>query len=156
MAPERPDGSADPARSEERSTAPADPIGERFPRSCRLTRGEDYRLVFSKGDRIGGPHLALHLRRSTLANARLGLAVPRSVGNAVVRNRVKRRLRDIFRRDLRARLDAGPGAHDVVIRVREGAGGLSRAELEAEILELLGRWRTRLRRDRARRRSPSS
>ena len=49
---------------------------------------------------------------------RLGLAVPRAAGNAVVRNRMKRQLREIWR----AKLDAGalPAAKDYVLVVRPG------------------------------------
>ena len=49
---------------------------------------------------------------------RLGLAVPRAAGNAVVRNRIKRQLREIWR----AKLDAGslPAAKDYVLVVRPG------------------------------------
>lgn len=49
---------------------------------------------------------------------RLGVTVSRRVGNAVVRNRVKRRIREWFRR---ARADLQPGAQVVVIARREAA-----------------------------------
>jgi ribonuclease P protein component len=47
---------------------------------------------------------------------RLGLAVPREVGNAVVRNRIKRQLRELFR----DRVDRVAATHDYVLRVRAG------------------------------------
>ncbi|NDH95806.1 MAG: ribonuclease P protein component, partial [Planctomycetia bacterium] len=61
-----------------------------------------------------GPLVLYGLRRHDSTVSRLGLSVSRRVGHAVVRNRWKRRLRDVFRR-LRERLPAGL---DIVVVVR--------------------------------------
>lgn len=65
---------------------------------------------------------------------RLGITVSRKVGSAVARNRVKRRVREIFRHE-RPRL---PGAEDLVLIARSGAAELSPEETRGEVLELLG------------------
>jgi ribonuclease P protein component len=74
--------------------------------------------------------------------ARLGLAVPRSVGPAVVRNRVKRLLREAWRE----LLEAVPPGHDYVLAARPGfaepAEVRGREWLLAEITEVLGRVRS--------------
>lgn len=67
-------------------------------------------------------------------HARLGLAVSRRVGNAVVRNRVKRRLREIFRRNR----GALPVA-DLVVIPFASAAQLDFAVLRAEVLDLAAR-----------------
>ena len=85
----------------------------RFPRSRRILRPSEFVAVYDHGHSVRrGPLLihALGARETT----RLGLSVSRKVGNAVVRNRVKRRLRDAFRR-LQHDLPAG---YDLVITVR--------------------------------------
>ena len=65
----------------------------------------------------------------TPGRARLGVTVSRKVGNAVVRNRVKRRIREWFRHDGQA-LVAG---RDVVVIARSAAAGLAGAASFAEL-----------------------
>jgi ribonuclease P protein component len=55
-------------------------------------------------------------REEPEGDPRLGLAVPRDVGNAVVRNKIKRQLRDLFRE----RIGRVAATHDYVLRVRAG------------------------------------
>ena len=114
---------------------------QRFPRSARLIKGAEFRKVLGRGGRMADGLLSLHVLRTRLASSRLGLAVPRAVGNAVVRNRLKRRLRELFRIRFRTSLDENPGPCDLVIRARPGAGQCSQAELEVAIVALLERWR---------------
>lgn len=76
---------------------------------------------------------------NTLGHPRLGITASRKVGDAVVRNRAKRRVRDIFRRHpARAKLPAV----DLVVHLQPAAGGAEFKALEAqlgELLEALGR-----------------
>ena len=91
-------------------------------RKNRLSRSRDFDAVYRHGRSASTRFLTLHwFERSSDDDAgepRLGLAVPRAAGNAVVRNRIKRQLREIWR----ARLDAGalPAAKDYVLVVRPG------------------------------------
>jgi len=71
--------------------------------------------------------------------ARAGFVVPKTVGNAVTRNKVRRRLREIVRGRL---ADLGPGS-DVVIRALPGAADRSFSELAADIDGALAAARTR-------------
>jgi ribonuclease P protein component len=64
-------------------------------RRQRLSRSRDFDVVYRQGRSASTRHLVLHWfpRDDGSDEPRLGLAVPRSVGNAVTRNGVKRRLR---------------------------------------------------------------
>lgn len=102
-----------------------------FPPSARVRSRADYARVFEHGRRTAEPLLSLHWLRGD-SPARLGLAVSRKVDpRAVVRNRIKRVLRDQFRH-MRARLAPG----DYVIVARAPAATASSADLREALLRL--------------------
>ena len=103
---------------------PADPAtggALTFPQSSRILRSADFRTVYDNGIRLSTPVFAAFCLARTGAgergSARLGLTVPRAIGGAVVRNRIKRRLRDVFRRN-RAKMGA---QWDIVLNPRRAA-----------------------------------
>lgn len=63
-------------------------------RKQRLTRQSDFATVYRKGRAFAHPLVALRLLSNQLPYSRYGFAVGKTVGNAVIRNRVKRRLRE--------------------------------------------------------------
>lgn len=77
----------------------------------RLAHSLDFRRVFRRGKCFRDPALRVHYLQVDLECSRLGLVVSRKVGNAVVRNRVKRRLRTVFRQN-KHRI---PGTLDLVL-----------------------------------------
>ena len=86
--------------------------------SVRLKRRAEFLRVASKGRKAPMPGLVLQaLARDDEAPARLGFTVTRKVGNAVVRNRTKRRLREAARLVLREQVLVGV---DLVLIGREG------------------------------------
>ncbi len=74
--------------------------------------------------------LSVHLLPTTLTEPRLGLSVPKRVGTAVTRNKVRRRLKEIFCSSV-AKL---PSGLDVVISARPSAAEASFEELNEEFL----------------------
>lgn len=69
-----------------------------FPREARLLKASEFRAVFRTGRRARAGPLHARLRPNGERRARLGLAVSlKATRNAVVRNRVRRQLRDSFR-----------------------------------------------------------
>ena len=67
-------------------------------RATQALRTADFRKVYDHGTRVSGPLFAAFcLAREGGARARLGLTIPRALGGSVVRNRIKRRLREAFR-----------------------------------------------------------
>ena len=72
----------------------------RFPKSRRLTRDSEFRWVRSEGQSVRGEMLTLGFLKNgeSAAPSRAGFITSRRVGGAVVRNRTRRRLREIFRK----------------------------------------------------------
>jgi ribonuclease P protein component len=106
---------------------------ESFPKTSRLTKRSEFLDLFRRGRKIHTAHFVLFSKPHSTGGSRLGLTVSTKVGNAVVRNRVKRRLREFFRRQHRNLL----ARRDLVIVAKKGAGGLSSYELDREIHEVL-------------------
>lgn len=73
----------------------ANPLPSRLmlPSALRLTRQRDFARVYRRGSSRALSALVLHGRPNRLDRARFGFSVSKKLGNAVVRNRVKRRLR---------------------------------------------------------------
>ena len=86
-----------------------------------------FRSVVRSGVRAGRSHLVVHASTAP-APVEVGFVVSRRVGPAVVRNRVKRRLREL----VRERLDRLPDAH-LVVRAHPSAAQATSAELAADL-----------------------
>jgi ribonuclease P protein component len=88
-------------------------------RRNRLSRSKDFDTVYRHGRSVSTRFLTLYwfVREDGDESPRLGLSVPKkAVASAVARNRVKRRLRELWR----ARLEALPPGRDYVLIVRPG------------------------------------
>ena len=100
-----------------------------FPRSHRLTRGEELQGVRREGKRIRTEHLEVRALASLLLHPRIGIIVPRHRRTIVDRNRLRRRIRELARTRL---IPAIPPA-DVVVFARPEAYQASFAQLADEI-----------------------
>src|ERR1700675_2821026 len=70
----------------------------RLPRLSRLSRASEFRLVKASGKSWTGKHLVLAiLTREINVAPRIGIIATKRVGNAVSRNKIRRRIREIFR-----------------------------------------------------------
>jgi ribonuclease P protein component len=110
-------------------------------RRHRLSRSRDFDAVYRHGRSVSTRFLVLYAfeREERDGDPRLGLAVPKAVGGAVVRNRVKRQLKEIWRE----RLDRVPTGRDYVLVVRPGlpetAETRGHAWLAERVDEVLGK-----------------
>jgi ribonuclease P protein component len=120
-----------------------------LPQQSRMRRAEDFRRVLRTGRRAGGSVLAGHLLLAVGPGgaagtsgevlsgdpAKVGFVVSRAVGSAVVRNRVKRRLREL----MRGRLASLPRGCLLVLRAYPAAASARQADLAADLDLVIGR-----------------
>jgi ribonuclease P protein component len=103
-----------------------------FSAAARLHCRAEFLRTQREGIRSQTMHFVTYAVRSPGSRqSRLGVTVSRRVGGAVVRNRIKRRVRELFRRELRAAL---PASTDLVVIARSGAGNIDYNSLRAELL----------------------
>jgi ribonuclease P protein component len=106
---------------------------EALPHSSRLTRAAELRAIMTLGKRCRTDHLDLFTRPSPVGHSRLAVIVPRHRHTAVLRNRLRRRLREIGRREVLPVLAAPT---DVAVRARATAYAASFGALRAELTSL--------------------
>jgi ribonuclease P protein component len=118
------------------------PAGFRFPRQRRLRKRREFLLAQGRGRRVSGKHFQFFVHRrddfgkaSLAARARFGITVTRKIGNAVIRNRIKRIVREGFRH---LGDEFAPGT-DLVVLARAGSERASAASFAAELVELARR-----------------
>jgi ribonuclease P protein component len=107
-----------------------------------LSRSKDFDAVYRQGRSVSTRYFTLHWfprEDDPSGEPRLGLAVPKSVGSAVVRNRLKRQLRETWR-ELAAEVPAG---RDYVLAARAGvaepADTRGHAWLVDQVTDVLGK-----------------
>ena len=113
-----------------------------LPADQRLLANRDFRVVYAKGRSYAHPITVLHVLRRTgdyaavAPGRRIGFVVSKKQGGAVIRNRIKRRLRESVRR----RLDLiKQGSIDLIFVGRKDAHKADWSELEAGIFDVLKR-----------------
>ncbi|MBQ9685902.1 MAG: ribonuclease P protein component [Oscillospiraceae bacterium] len=95
-----------------------------------LKKNSDFRRLYAKGKSAVTPYMVVYCRRNRGGVNRLGYTVSTRLGHAVVRNRVRRRLREIYRLNA-DRLRSG---YDIVIVARTRCVGADYRRMEASFL----------------------
>jgi ribonuclease P protein component len=103
----------------------------------RLLKRVQYEAVYGAGQRRSSPQFAVFFRAQQVSAAdrvsRFGISVKKALGGAVVRNRIRRRIREILRRNK----TEIPSGWDIVIHPRRSVAQAPFAPLEAELVRLL-------------------
>lgn len=106
----------------------------------RLTEASGFASAVRRGRRAGSRTLVAHLESLEVGGpVRVGFVVSKAVGPAVVRNRVKRRLRHLAREQLSSSETRLPGSAVLVIRALPASAGAGYEELRADLARCLDR-----------------
>ena len=95
-----------------------------------LKKNSDFRRLYTKGKKAVTPYFIVYCRKNREVETRIGYTVSAKLGHAVVRNRIRRRLREVCRlnRDFIA------GGHDLILVARSRAEKADFPVLEAAFL----------------------
>jgi len=117
--------------SDEGARAPT--ADQSFPREARLVRRGSFDAVYRAGKRFSSTHFTVFVRANELAWSRFGFSIKKALGGAVVRNRIRRRLREM----VRCHRQEIPAGWDIVIHPKSKVTTAEFALLAAELVRLL-------------------
>ena len=111
-----------------------------FPKSVRLLKPQQFRQTYDQGMKHVTPLLVAFYRdRGDIEPSRFGFTTPRALGKAVVRNRIRRRLREC----VRLKRERFPHGFDVVFNPRKALLDAPWTEIERYVEKLLERLTTK-------------
>ena len=103
-------------------------------------RRAEFEAVYRAGVRVSSAQFVVFYRANGEPRTRFGISVKKALGGAVVRNRIRRRIREIIRRN---KAEISPG-WDIVIHPRRSVARVAFAPLEAELAGLLRNLRSKV------------
>ncbi len=110
-----------------------------FPKQLRLLKRPEFTRTMDNGTKVVTPYLVMLGRRSQGSTSRIGFIVSKKVGGAVTRNRVRRRLRELFRT-----LPNRPAGLDLVVIARNTAADATFEAIGEALGQALGKVHQRL------------
>ncbi|MGH9676278.1 MAG: ribonuclease P protein component [Candidatus Acidiferrum sp.] len=104
-----------------------------FPREVRLVRRGEFDAVYRAGKRRSSSHFTVFFRANQSPASRFGFSIKKALGGAVVRNRIRRRIREI----VRCHREEIPAGWDIVIHPKSSMARAEFAVLTADLLRLM-------------------
>lgn len=99
----------------------------------RLRNNREFQIVYSKGRNFWNRNLILYKKKNELEETRLGITITKKFGNAVTRNRVRRRISEIYRLNL-YRIKEG---YDLVIIPKKNVIDLPYEDLKSALEHIM-------------------
>lgn len=93
----------------------------------------DFKKAYTTGKSYGNRNLVLYVRKNNLGYTRVGFTVSKKIGTAVVRNKIKRRLREIFR----TYEDSIKEGYDLIFIVKKNVPDISFKDLKSAFYHIL-------------------
>jgi ribonuclease P protein component len=104
-----------------------------FPRDARLVRRGEFDAVYRTGKRRSSSHFTVFFRANQMPQSRFGFSIKKALGGAVVRNRMRRRMREM----VRGHREEIPPGWDFVIHPKKAMERAEFATLTVDLLRLL-------------------
>ncbi|HWZ96871.1 MAG TPA: ribonuclease P protein component [Candidatus Dormibacteraeota bacterium] len=107
--------------------------GQEYPREARLVQKAQFDAVYRAGKRRSSSHFTAFVKANNLPQSRFGFSIKKALGGAVVRNRIRRRMREIAR----LHREEIPAGWDIVIHPKSSVAKAPFELLTADFLRLL-------------------
>lgn len=114
-----------------------DESGCGFSKEERLRKRKEFLGVYERGNKVQSEYFVLYILENERLYHRLGITVSRKIGSAVVRNRIKRLLREIFRVNKQA---ISPYC-DLVVNAKRGVARVHNQQIQEDIVKAILRWK---------------
>ena len=98
----------------------------------RLRNRREFNIVYSEGKNYWNRNLILYIRKNSLDYNRIGYSITKKVGNSVVRNKIRRRMKEIYRLNVH-NLKSG---YDIIVIPKKNTTEISYDELESAMLHI--------------------
>jgi ribonuclease P protein component len=108
----------------------------------KLRNSQQFRRVYEQGQRFHTPFFSAFILKNDIGEQRIGITVTRKIGCAVIRNRCKRRLREIMRTYQYEGLNST--GFDLVINVKPGLAEADYRQLQESFTRVMERFRDSL------------
>ncbi len=109
------------------------PGGEGFPKRARLTKRSEFLTLTREGKRVHTSHFIVLRKGNNVGQNRIGITVTTRIGNAPARSRIKRLVREFFRRQKGRMIPSS----DIVVIAKQGADRLSLVDVAGELGRVL-------------------
>ncbi|NLJ98310.1 MAG: ribonuclease P protein component [Tissierellia bacterium] len=98
----------------------------------RLRNNEDFKIVYRKGKNYWNRNLGIYIMKNDLDNSRIGFSITKKFGNSVVRNRTRRRIKEIYRQNF----DNIKEGYDIIIIPKKNVVDITHKQLESAMLHI--------------------
>lgn len=99
----------------------------------RIRKSMEFKKVYNGGKNYWNRNLILYTRLNKLEESRIGITITKKIGNAVVRNKIRRRIKEIYRLNF-YRIKGG---YDLVFIPKKNVVDISYKELESAVIHIL-------------------
>ena len=99
----------------------------------RLRNNMEFKKVYNGGKNYWNRNLVLYVRKNNMVNSRVGYSITKKIGNSVVRNKVRRRMKEIYRLNFS---DIKEG-YDLIFIPKKNIVDISYKDLESAMLHIM-------------------
>ncbi|HEX8185909.1 MAG TPA: ribonuclease P protein component [Blastocatellia bacterium] len=110
-------------------------VSEKFPKTDRILKRDSFKRVYGEGRKIQARHFTAFVLPNSGGRPRIGITATRKMGNSVERNRARRLVREVFRKN---KWLVPPGV-DIVINVKRSLAEANYSDLEGDFITFLER-----------------